>query len=243
MFFQPQYLQDILDYSPTEAGLLILPVTLPMVVLSPFAGRLIAAFGPRATMTVGMAFAVAGLAVQAVVGAGDGYGPLLVGYLLFGIALGLVYAPMSVAAMAAMPESKAGIASGVLAMNRVLAGALALAACGAVFHTTLTSRIESEAAARPLSERDAGELEGLSSGTPSAQAALARQPATEADEIRAGVDEAYDDALGAALWIVVVLAAVGTGLTWAFVRAPEGATGAAPDPGRAEHQHHRRFHL
>ena len=62
---------------------------------------------------------------------------LLVGYLLFGIALGLVYAPMSTAAMAAMPGDKVGIASGVLAMDRVLAGAVALAAAGAVFHAML----------------------------------------------------------------------------------------------------------
>ena len=62
---------------------------------------------------------------------------LLAGYLLFGIALGLVYAPMSTAAMAAMPGEKVGIASGVLAMDRVLAGAVALAATGAVFHALL----------------------------------------------------------------------------------------------------------
>ncbi len=41
---------------------------------------------------------------------------------------------MSTAAMAAMPGEKVGIASGVLAMDRVLAGAVALAATGAVFH-------------------------------------------------------------------------------------------------------------
>ena len=57
------------------------------------------------------------------------------GYLLFGIALGLVYAPMSSAAMAAMPQEKAGIASGVLAMNRVLAGALSVAIGGAIFQS------------------------------------------------------------------------------------------------------------
>ena len=44
---------------------------------------------------------------------------------------------MSTAAMAAMPGEKVGIASGVLAMDRVLAGAVALAATGAVFHALL----------------------------------------------------------------------------------------------------------
>jgi MFS family permease len=64
---------------------------------------------------------------------------LLIGYLLFGVALGLVYAPMSTAAMAAMPGEKVGIAAGVLAMDRVLAGAVALAGSGAIFHSLLDS--------------------------------------------------------------------------------------------------------
>ena len=44
---------------------------------------------------------------------------------------------MSTAAMTAMPQAKAGIAAGVLAMNRVLAGAITLAAAGAVFQAML----------------------------------------------------------------------------------------------------------
>ena len=53
---------------------------------------------------------------------------------------------MSTAAMAAMPDSKAGIASGVLAMNRVLAGALLLAVAGAVFQSQLAGATASTAA-------------------------------------------------------------------------------------------------
>jgi EmrB/QacA subfamily drug resistance transporter len=137
MFFQPQYLQDVRGHSAILSGLMILPVTAPMVFISPFSGRLIVRFGARRLMTVGMTFGVAGLLVLTQVGAASSYGLILVGYLLFGIALGLVYAPMSTAAMAAMPGEKVGIASGVLAMDRVLAGAVALAATGAVFHTLL----------------------------------------------------------------------------------------------------------
>lgn len=133
MFLQPQYLQLALGYSTFEAGLLVLPVTLPMIVLSPLAGRLIARIGARALMTAGMLCAVAGMLVVTQVEPGTGYRLLLPGLLLFGVALGLVYAPMSVAAMAAMPDEKAGVASGVLGMLRVLAGALVLAVSGAVF--------------------------------------------------------------------------------------------------------------
>jgi EmrB/QacA subfamily drug resistance transporter len=137
MFFQPQYLQDVRGHSPILSGLMILPVTVPMIFVSPYSGRLIARFGARQLMTVGMVCGVAGLLVLTRIEASSPYGLLLAGYLLFGIALGLVYAPMSTAAMAAMPGEKVGIAAGVLAMDRVLAGAVSLAATGAVFHALL----------------------------------------------------------------------------------------------------------
>ena len=135
IFFQPQYLQGVLDHGPVAAGLLILPVTAPMVFISPFCGGLIDRFGPRALMTVGMVCGAVGLALLTQIDASSSYGSLMPGYLLFGISLGLVYAPMSTAAMLAMPRAKAGIAAGVLAMVRVTAGAVSLAAVAAVFQT------------------------------------------------------------------------------------------------------------
>jgi EmrB/QacA subfamily drug resistance transporter len=139
MFFQPQYLQDVRGHTPIACGLLVLPITVPMVFVSPFSGRLIARFGARGLMTAGMACGTLGLLVLTQIDASTPYGLLLVGYLLFGLALGLVYAPMSTAAMAAMPGEKVGIAAGVLAMLRVLSGAVALAGAGAIFHALLGS--------------------------------------------------------------------------------------------------------
>ncbi|HET9199068.1 MAG TPA: MFS transporter [Solirubrobacterales bacterium] len=63
MFFQPQYLQDVRGHSPVLSGLMILPVTVPMIFISPFSGRLIARFGARRLMTTGMTLGTAGLLV------------------------------------------------------------------------------------------------------------------------------------------------------------------------------------
>jgi EmrB/QacA subfamily drug resistance transporter len=139
IYFQPQYLQDVRGHSPLVCGLEVLPITVPMIFVSPFSARLIAKFGPRALMTFGMATGTVGMLVLTQIDATTSYGVLVVGYLLFGIALGLVYAPMSTAAMAAMPGDKVGIASGVLSMVRLLAGAIALAGTGAIFHALLGS--------------------------------------------------------------------------------------------------------
>jgi EmrB/QacA subfamily drug resistance transporter len=142
IFFQPQYLQEVLGHGPVAAGLLILPVTAPMVFISPFCGGLIKRFGPRGLMTVGMVCGAVGLALLTQIDADSSYGALMPGYLLFGISLGLVYAPMSTAAMLAMPRAKAGIAAGVLAMVRVTAGAVALAVVAAVFQSIQDDRLE-----------------------------------------------------------------------------------------------------
>ena len=156
VFFQPQYMQGVLGYSAITAGVLILPLTLPMIVVSPFAGRLIARFGARALMGTGMLLAVAGLIVQTRLTADSSYGELFAGLLPFGLALGCVYAPMSSAAMAAMPRSKAGIAAGVLAMNRLLSGAVSLAITGAIFQALQHEQLDEGAS------KDAAFAYGLS---------------------------------------------------------------------------------
>ncbi len=243
MFFEPQYLQDILDFSPAEAGLLILPVTLPMVLLSPFIHRATATLGPRTVMTTGMVLGTVGLFVMGRIDADTGYGVLFAGFSLFGIGMGLVYAPMQTAAMEAMPQAKAGIASGVLAMNRIMSGAIALAISGAIFNALLRERIQTLVETPALSERDAAELQGLAAGTESAQAQLAEQPAPTAAAITDAVDEAFSFALSNTLILPTVLAALGTALCWWFVRSPEpgaGSEAATPPP---HHDHRGRFHL
>ena len=62
---------------------------------------------------------------------------LLAGYLPFGVALGLVYAPMSTAAMAAMPGERSGSPPGSCRWTGCIAGTIALAGAGAIFHALL----------------------------------------------------------------------------------------------------------
>jgi EmrB/QacA subfamily drug resistance transporter len=193
MFYLPQYVELVLGYSTVASGVLVLPVTAPMVAISPFAGALTARVGARRLMTLGMACATTGMLVVTRVDVDTGYAVMLPGLLLFGVALGLVFATMSAAAMAALPPEKAGIASGVLAMNRTLAGALLLAAGGAIFQHL--------------------EVEHRRDG--------------------ASFDAAFADGLAGAAWLLAAVLALGTLLTWLYVRS-------APEAGEP---HHRRFHL
>ena len=114
-FFIALYMQNIKGYSPLEAGVRFLPSTVVIIVIGPIAGRLSDRIGPRPLMTLGLVL-VADLAVLA--------GPPRGGHelrlprrrasSLMGIGMGLVMSPMSTAAMNAVDQSKAGVASGVL---------------------------------------------------------------------------------------------------------------------------------
>jgi EmrB/QacA subfamily drug resistance transporter len=250
IFFQPQYLQNVLDYSVLASGFLVLPITAPMAVVSPFSGPLIERFGARVLMTVGMICAVAGLVVQARVSGSSDYLSLLPGFVLFGIALGLVYAPMSTAAMMAMPRAKAGIAAGVLAMNRVFAGALGLAVVGAVFLHLQSDELSDLLAKRAagLGPGRAGELDGLLAGSESARRELEGLSPGVAARVEEIVRDTFTFALGNALWVLVGLTAVGAVLTWAFIRSqsagakpPAAATAPGPVPSHPL-LHRSRFH-
>ncbi|HXV33289.1 MAG TPA: MFS transporter, partial [Gaiellaceae bacterium] len=219
MFFEPQYLQDILGYSTVAAGALILPMTVPMVVVSPFAGRLVKTFGARLTMTFGLALGVVGLVILTQISASTGYWRLFPGLLAVGISLALVYAPMSAAAMAAMPKAKAGIASAGLAMNRILAGAIGLALVTAVFEGLENEELESELASGnvTLDPAQREDLDGLLAGSESAKEAVSQAPAGVAEQIESTAASAFTYALGHAIWVLVGIGTVCTVLTWWLV--------------------------
>jgi len=140
-FFLALYMQDILGYSPLEAGIRFLPATLMVVCFAPVAGRLADRFGARWLIVAGMLIVAAGLLSFSGIGVDSGFLELLPGFLLFGIGSALTMSPMTSAAMNAVPVQKAGIASGVLSMFRMVGGALGIAVTGAVFQGLVSSRL------------------------------------------------------------------------------------------------------
>ena len=107
-FFMALYMQNILGYSPLEAGLRFLPSTLMVVVIAPLAGRLTDKIGPRPLIVAGLTIVTVSLYMQSLVGVDTGYGQLLVPFILMGAGVALVMSPMSTAAMNAVAVTKSG---------------------------------------------------------------------------------------------------------------------------------------
>lgn len=107
-------LQQVLGYSPLEAGLATLPVTVLMLALSDRAGMLADRIGPRLPMTAGPLIMAAGLVLLSRVQEGSTYlGTVLPGVVAFGLGLTLTVAPLTATVLAAADSRHAGVASGV----------------------------------------------------------------------------------------------------------------------------------
>ena len=157
------YLQGTLGYNPAAAGLVGIPGTVFLALFSTRFGRLAARYGPRLFMCVGPAIMAAGVLYFARIPAtsqGWAFGTapgkqvlppvsyltdLLPGFVLFGIGLMIMVAPLTTALMASVPQRNSGVASAVNnAISRVgpqLAGALIFVAIAGSFYNGLASRV------------------------------------------------------------------------------------------------------
>ncbi|MEU9447250.1 DHA2 family efflux MFS transporter permease subunit [Streptomyces sp. NPDC048277] len=134
IFLLSQYMQGVLGYSPTEAGLRMLPWTgMPMLV-APIAGILSDRIGGRPVVAAGLFLQAVGLGYLAsVVTADASYGAQLPGLIVSGIGMALYFAPAANLVMSAVRPQEQGIASGANNALREVGGALGVAVMSSIF--------------------------------------------------------------------------------------------------------------
>jgi EmrB/QacA subfamily drug resistance transporter len=141
-FFMALYMQNILGYTALQAGVRFLPSTLMIIVIAPIAGRLSDRIGPKPLIMAGLSLLALSLFLQSQITVDSGYGTLLPAFVVLGIGIALTMSPMSTAAMNAVDVTKAGVASGVLSMGRMVGGSLGVAVTGALFQSSFSNRID-----------------------------------------------------------------------------------------------------
>ena len=149
-FFLTLYMQNVLHYSPLQTGVRFLPSTRrdhrhgPARRPADRPRRAAAADDARAGRSSPRA-----LFIQSRITVHSGYGLLLPGFVLMGLGMGLVMSPMSTAAMNAVDRTKAGAASGVLSMSRMVGSTFGVAVMGALVATIGALQDQPEPPPRP----------------------------------------------------------------------------------------------
>jgi EmrB/QacA subfamily drug resistance transporter len=225
-FFLALYMQNIKDYSPLQAGVRFLPSTVVIILVAPIAGRLTDRVGPRPLMTFGLLIVAASLFWQGHLAVDTSYGFLVGAFVLMGLGMGLVMSPMSTAGMNAVEPSKAGVASGILSMSRMVGGTFGVAAMGALITGLGKSKIDDLLPAVP-----AGQRQNLADS-------LGAGGARVGGQVGDAVQQAYVYALNDGLRIGAAVAVLGALLAWLLIadraEAPATAAAEAGAPREAE---------
>ncbi len=152
------YLQNYLGYSPLQAGLRYLPITLTSFIAAPVAGALLSRAPARLLMSAGLGLAGVGLLLMSGVGATSEWTTLLGGFLVAGVGVGLLNPVIADVALSVVPKERSGMAAGINDTFRQVGVAVGVAVWGAIFVG-----------------RGAAKVSELVAGTPAASGARPRQ--------------------------------------------------------------------
>jgi EmrB/QacA subfamily drug resistance transporter len=227
-FFMALYMQNILGYSPLEAGIRFLPSTVVIIVVAPIAGRLTDRIGARLPIAAGLTLVAISLYMQSRITIDTGYSYLLLPFSLMGLGIGLTMSPMSTAAMNAVQVTKAGVASGILSMSRMVGGTFGVAAVGALFQQLSNNRLHERLGELPLSsQQQAWFADNLGSGA--ANEKLRQLDPTTAREVSGVLKDTFVHALSTSLKLSTAVAVVGVVIALVMLR---GEHVSAPSPVR-----------
>ena len=145
-FFLTQFVQDVLKFSPLEAGLSFVPMTGVLLATSRLAPRLVPRFGGKPLLVAGLLPVVAGMAWLSQVTPGTRYFPgILVPMLMLGIGMGFAFVPLTMASLAGVPPQDSGAAASMVNVMQQVGGALGLSILVTIYGSARRS-----AASHPL---------------------------------------------------------------------------------------------
>jgi EmrB/QacA subfamily drug resistance transporter len=145
-FYMTLYQQNIHGYSPVRAGLTMLPMVVVMMVASPISGILVGRIGARSLISLGMATAGIGALLFLRGNVDTSYLTILPAYLVMGLGLSLIFAPMTTAVMNSVESEKSGVASAVNGAIREIGSAFGIALLGTIMNRVYKADFTADAA-------------------------------------------------------------------------------------------------
>lgn len=225
------FLQNDLGFSPLEAGLRFLPISVVAFVVAPVAGKLSARLPIRGFLGTGLLLISIGLLLMRGLDADSEWTALLAGFLVAGVGIGLVNPPLASAAVSVVEAARSGIASGINNTFRQVGIATGIAGLGAVFQSRIESNLGELLGSGSATGASGARIEGLSEAVAGggADSVLAQIPAGARDQVRLATEQAFTSSLDDILLIAAVIALVGSVLAFSLVRGEDFVSEASAE--------------
>jgi EmrB/QacA subfamily drug resistance transporter len=147
-FFMTIFVQQVWGYSPVKSGIAYLPMVAMIMVGAALSSQLVARIGARPLITGGPVLAAAGMFWLSRLNEHSTFaGGLLGPMMLTGLGMGLTFVPLSLVALAKVPDKDAGVASSLLNTGQQVGGSIGLAILGTVAWSAVASHTKSAIAA------------------------------------------------------------------------------------------------
>jgi EmrB/QacA subfamily drug resistance transporter len=237
IFALTQYLQFAHGYSAIEAGAVMSPMALGLMIGAGSSSKAVKRLGTSKVVAAGLTGLSIFLALTTLWGPNTGSFALAAWFFGLTLAMGWVMAPATEAVVGAVPAAKSGVASATNTVARMVSGALGVAVIGSLVSSLYANDVGSLGGLPPQAQAGAEDSVGASS------AIAAQLPPEAASELLATTGDAFTQAMGTGLLVAAALAAVTAVLVARFLPAREpvaGEAGAAEpelrpvvDPARA----------
>jgi EmrB/QacA subfamily drug resistance transporter len=233
IFLLPVFLQEVSGYSPVQAGLALLPVTLLTILLSRRFGALADRIGSRVLISVGALVSGCGLLLLVRVDQGADYvSEVLPAMVVFGLGLAMLVAPLTATILGGVEEAHAGVAAAVNTTLSRVAQLFAVALLGAIISLAFANRVDAalrRSAIGPAGRAAITRAKRQPLGATNLQGVHGRERAL----LRAAFDDASVHAFRVADSIAAILVVSGGVIALAGVRTPRRAVAAELCPAGA----------
>ena len=135
-FFMTLYQQNVHNLSAVRTGLALLPMVITMMVLSPISGAFINRIGPRRMISIGMLVTGFGTLLFLRSGVDASYWDIVPAFVVMGVGMSGIWAPMTTAVLNSVESEKSGIASAVNGAIREIGTAFGIALLGTLMNRT-----------------------------------------------------------------------------------------------------------
>jgi EmrB/QacA subfamily drug resistance transporter len=155
IYFLTQYLQEVLDYTPLEAGVRMLPIAAGLIVGGPLSAKLATRFGTRTVVAAGLTIVAAALFVFSGAETDSGYSLVAASLVVLGFGMGATMAPATESIMSSVPLNHAGVGSAMNDTVRMVGGTLGVAILGSLLSSSYGADMEPAVKSLPQPAADA----------------------------------------------------------------------------------------